>query len=88
MSVLGFILYLIIAAVCAGIAAAIVPGRIPGGFLAAMVCGILGGWIGSMLMGSVGPVLFNVALLPTIVGSALLVFVLSLISRGTHEVAA
>ena len=80
MSILGFILFLIVAAVCAWIAEAIVPGRIPGGFLASAVIGIIGAWIGTSLFGHFGPDLAGVALVPAIIGSALLVFILALIS--------
>lgn len=83
MGIVGFILFLIVAAVCAIIASAVVPGRIPGGFLTAMVVGVIGAWIGSALMGHAGPVLAGVSLLPTILGSAILVFGLALVSRAT-----
>ncbi len=55
MTVLGFILYLIVAAVCAWVAEATVPGVIPGGFLTAAIVGIIGGWLGGSLFGSFGP---------------------------------
>lgn len=80
MSILGFILYLIVAAVCAVIADRLVPGRIPGGFFTAAVFGIIGAWAGGSLMGSVGPSLAGVSLLPAIIGSALVVFLFSMIS--------
>lgn len=80
MSILSFLLFLVVAAVCAGIAEAVVPGRIPGGFLTTAVVGIVGGWVGASLFGSIGPVLFGVTLIPTILGAGVLVFVLSLIS--------
>lgn len=80
MNLLGLILFLIVAAICAGIGSAIVPGRIPGGFLTAMVIGVIGAWLGSLLMGSFGPAIAGVALLPCILGSALLVFLLAVIS--------
>lgn len=82
MTVLGFLFYCLVAAVCAGIADYIAPGRIPGGFLAAVVVGILGAWLGGAMMGSLGPELAGVSLLPAIVGSALLIFVLSLFGRS------
>ncbi len=62
MSLLAFIFYLIVAAVCAWIAAAIVPGRVPGGFLTAAIFGIIGAWLGGNLMGSMGPVVEGVEL--------------------------
>ena len=80
MSILGFLLFLIVAAVCAWIAEAVVPGRVPGGFLASAVVGIIGAWIGTALFGHFGPDLAGVAVLPAIIGSALLVFVLALLS--------
>ncbi|MBC7881303.1 MAG: GlsB/YeaQ/YmgE family stress response membrane protein [Anaerolineae bacterium] len=80
MSILSFLLFLVVAAVCAGIAEAIFPGRIPGGFLTTAVVGIIGGWVGASLFGSIGPALFGVTLIPTILGTGVLVFVLSLIS--------
>lgn len=83
MTILGFILYLIVAAVCAWIADYMVPGRIPGGFLTAAIVGVIGAWIGGALMGSMGPELGGVSLLPAIIGSALLVFCLGLFSSRT-----
>lgn len=82
MSILAFILFLIVAAVCAWIAESLVPGVIPGGFFTSAVFGIIGAWIGESMMGSFGPSLAGVALIPCIVGSAVLVFLVSLISHG------
>jgi uncharacterized membrane protein YeaQ/YmgE (transglycosylase-associated protein family) len=75
-----FIFYLLVASACAWIADYLVPGRIPGGFIASAIVGVLGAWVGSNLMGPVGPQLAGVPLLPAILGSALLVFLFSLIS--------
>ena len=86
MTVLGFILYLIVAAVCAWIAEATVPGVIPGGFLTSSVVGIIGGWLGGSLFGSFGPALAGVALVPTIIGSAILILGMALVSRGFSRV--
>jgi uncharacterized membrane protein YeaQ/YmgE (transglycosylase-associated protein family) len=82
MTILAFICYLIVAAICAFIAEKIVPGVIPGGFLTSAVVGIIGAWIGGNLLGHIGPDLAGVSLVPCILGSAILVFVLSLCSRG------
>ena len=82
MSIIGFILFLIVAAACAWIAERLVPGVIPGGFLTSAIVGIIGAWVGSNLVGAVGPSLAGVSLIPCILGSALLVFLLTLCSRG------
>ena len=81
-----FIFYLLVASACAWIADYFVPGRIPGGFIASAIIGVLGAWLGSNLLGPVGPQLAGVPLLPAIAGSALLVFLFSLISpRFAHK---
>ena len=85
MGILSFILYIIVAAVCAWIADYFVPGTIPGGFFVAAIFGLLGAWVGTNLMGALGPSLFGVALLPAIVGSAIVIFLASLIGRATHR---
>ncbi len=82
MEILTFILFLIVAAACAYLAEVLVPGTIPGGFFTSAIVGIIGAWVGSSLMGSFGPSLAGVALIPCILGSAILVFCLGLISRG------
>jgi uncharacterized membrane protein YeaQ/YmgE (transglycosylase-associated protein family) len=82
MTILGFILFLIVAAVCAGIGEMLVPGAVPGGFLASAVVGIIGAWIGTALFGAVGPSLAGVPLVPAILGSAVFVFVLYLLTRA------
>jgi uncharacterized membrane protein YeaQ/YmgE (transglycosylase-associated protein family) len=84
MGIVGLILFLIVAAVCAGIAQMVVPGRIPGGFFTAAIVGIIGAWIGGSILGNFGPSLEGVSLLPAIVGSAILVFGLAMVSRITH----
>ena len=81
MGILGFILFLIVAAACAWIAEYFVPGTIPGGFVVSAIVGIIGAWIGGSLIGQVGPQLAGVSLLPAIFGSAILIFGLALLSR-------
>jgi len=81
MGILAFILFLVVAAVCAWIAEAVVPGRIPGGFFTAAVVGIVGAWIGGSLLGNFGPTLEGISLMPAIIGSAILVFSLAVLSR-------
>ena len=58
------------------------PNSVPGGFLTSAIVGIIGAWIGGSLIGHFGPDLAGVALIPCILGSALLVFGLLLVSGG------
>ncbi|MBS1990569.1 MAG: GlsB/YeaQ/YmgE family stress response membrane protein [Cyanobacteria bacterium SZAS LIN-2] len=82
MGILSFILFLFVAAACAYLAERLVPGSIPGGFLTSAIVGIIGAWVGGSMVGQIGPSLAGVSLLPCILGSALLVFLLSMVSRG------
>lgn len=82
MDIIAIICYLVVAAVCAFIAEKCVPGVVPGGFLTAAIVGIIGAWVGGSLIGHFGPDLAGVSLVPCILGSAILVFGLSLCSRG------
>jgi len=81
MGIISFILFLFVAAACAWIAGSLVPGRAPGGFFARAIFGVIGAWIGSSLFGNFGPSLAGVPLIPAIIGSAILVFGLAVISR-------
>ncbi|HEY9773851.1 MAG TPA: GlsB/YeaQ/YmgE family stress response membrane protein [Planktothrix sp.] len=85
MGILSFILFLIVAAACAYIGEWLVPGSIPGGFFTSAIVGIIGAWVGGTLVGSVGPSLGGVSLIPCILGSALLVFLLGLVSHGLRR---
>ncbi len=78
---IAFICYFIVAALCALIAERLVPGGIPGGFFVAAILGIIGAWVGGSLFGNFGPSLAGVALVPSILGSGILVFGLSLLSK-------
>lgn len=82
MEILMFIMYLLIASACAWMGAYLVPGTVPGGFLASVIVGVLGAWVGGSLFGAMGPSLAGVPLLPAILGSALLIFLFHLLARG------
>jgi len=85
MSILAFILFLIVAATCAWIAERFVPGNVPGGFFASAIVGIIGAWIGGSLLGPIGPDLAGISLIPCILGSAILVFGVAVLSRAVRR---
>jgi uncharacterized membrane protein YeaQ/YmgE (transglycosylase-associated protein family) len=82
MSILSFLLFLLVAAACAWLAECLVPNSVPGGFFTSAIIGILGAWVGGSMLGSIGPSLEGVSLIPCILGSAVFVFLFSLVSRG------
>ncbi|OHY30372.1 hypothetical protein BI362_03615 [Streptococcus parauberis] len=49
------------------------------GWIANIVAGLLGAWVGQALLGSWGPSLAGMALIPSIIGAVLVVFVTSFI---------
>ncbi|HEY9730270.1 MAG TPA: GlsB/YeaQ/YmgE family stress response membrane protein [Drouetiella sp.] len=85
MSILSFILFLLVAAACAFIAERMVPNTMPGGLLISSIVGIIGAWVGGSLVGHFGPDLAGVSLIPCIIGSALFVFLFSLLSGGLRR---
>jgi uncharacterized membrane protein YeaQ/YmgE (transglycosylase-associated protein family) len=88
MSVLGFLLLLVIGAIC-GAVAEIVVGYSPGGFLTSVVVGFVGAWIGDRLAGPLHlPSLLVVRIeghtleiVWTVLGSILLLVAVSLLRR-------
>jgi uncharacterized membrane protein YeaQ/YmgE (transglycosylase-associated protein family) len=84
MGILSFILFLIVAATCAWIAERFVPGNVPGGFFASAIVGIIGAWVGGNLVGHIGPDLAGISLVPCILGSAILVFGLAVLSGAVR----
>ncbi|MBI5175665.1 MAG: GlsB/YeaQ/YmgE family stress response membrane protein [Candidatus Obscuribacter sp.] len=93
-----FCFYLIVSAVCAGLAARVLPGSkvkerakevfSPAGFLSKAVVGIIGAWLGEMVLGPIGPSLEGVRLVPAVVGSVFFVLALSLVSLLVSKIVA
>lgn len=81
---LGFIFTLIIAAIAGWIGDALVKHDMPGGFWGALVAGLVGSWIGAYIpfFNVLGPRIGGVAIIPTVIGAAIFVFVLGLFRRA------
>lgn len=81
---LGFLVMLLVAAIVGFIGDALVPGRMPGGWIGAIVAGLVGSAIGGYLFNAlnmpVGPVLGGLAIIPSILGAALVVLLLGALS--------
>lgn len=79
---MGFILMLLVAGLIGFAAEAMVPGRqIPNGWLGAMGAGLIGSWLGTLMIGQQGPALAGVHLLPALLGAVVLVVVLAFIRK-------
>ena len=83
----GLILYLIVAAIVGWIADAIVPGQLPYGWLGTITAGLLGSYLGALLLGSIGPTVAGIPLISAIIGAIIVAFLFRLIfgsmGRGT-----
>lgn len=71
-----------IAGLVGWIADLIVPGELPYGWLGAVVAGVVGGWIGARLIGQVGPSLFGVQILPSLLGAAIVAFAANALGKN------
>jgi uncharacterized membrane protein YeaQ/YmgE (transglycosylase-associated protein family) len=91
MSILGFLLLVVIGAICGAIAELIV-GYSPGGFLASVAIGFAGAWIGgwvatflhlpSMLVVRVDG--HPIEIVWTVLGAIILLLIVSLVRRSTY----
>jgi len=82
MTILELLVFACLGSGCAWLAESLVPNSVPGGILVSATFGIAGAWLGSTLLGSLGPDVAGVSLVPAIFGSILFVFALSI---GAHS---
>jgi uncharacterized membrane protein YeaQ/YmgE (transglycosylase-associated protein family) len=83
MTLLGFIVLLIVAAVAGALGEMIGGGKVPGGWIGSIVAGLVGAWLGGALL-HFGPTIGGIQIIPAIIGAALFVFVLRLIVNATR----
>ena len=80
MGIIGLLIYGLVASACASIGTLIVSSEVPGGITTSLLVGILGAWLGVVLIGYTGPVLGGVAVLPAILGSMVLIVAMNMIA--------
>lgn len=77
----GLALMLLVAGFVGWLADRLVPGSIPYGWLGAIVAGLAGAWIGGWFLGSMGPDLFGIALVPALVGAVILAVIVNILGK-------
>lgn len=82
---MGLIWSLIVGAVIGAIAGAITNRGAAMGWIANIVAGLVGAWVGESLLGSWGPQLAGMALIPSIIGAVILVLIVSLIFGRSRD---
>jgi uncharacterized membrane protein YeaQ/YmgE (transglycosylase-associated protein family) len=76
---LGFLILLIVAAIVGALGEMIGGAKIPGGWLGSIFAGLVGAWIGSMLIHT-GAVIGGIDVVAAILGAALFVFIIRLLT--------
>lgn len=92
MSLLGFLVLLVIAAICGALGQAIA-GYSMGGCLVSIVVGFIGAWVGMWIAGQFGlPTLFTISVdgepfpvVWSIIGSAVLAVIIGVLTRGARR---
>jgi uncharacterized membrane protein YeaQ/YmgE (transglycosylase-associated protein family) len=79
MTLLGFLILLIVAAVVGAIGEMIAGTKIPGGWIGSILAGLVGAWLGGLLL-HWGPVIGGIQIIPAIIGAAIFVFLIRLVS--------
>jgi uncharacterized membrane protein YeaQ/YmgE (transglycosylase-associated protein family) len=81
----GLILKLALAGLIGGLADMAVPGKLPYGWLGAVIAGLVGGWVGSLLLPNWGPSLLGIELIPTFLGALVVVGGYELVARTRSQ---
>jgi uncharacterized membrane protein YeaQ/YmgE (transglycosylase-associated protein family) len=76
---LGFLILLVVAAVVGALGEMIAGGKVPGGWLGSIIAGLVGAWLGGMLI-RIGPLIGGIDVISAIIGAALFVFLIRLVS--------
>ena len=78
----GFIITVIIALISGSVMNSILVGKIKGGVGEASIAGLVGAWIGAYMpfFNTFGPTLFDIAIVPSILGAVIAILVLGFFS--------
>ncbi|MBU8753574.1 GlsB/YeaQ/YmgE family stress response membrane protein [Priestia megaterium] len=76
------ILWMLIVGGIIGWLASLITGRdVAGGIIGNIIAGFIGAWLGGLIFGDWGPVVGGFAIIPAIIGSIILVLIISFILR-------
>lgn len=80
-NLIPLLLMLLMAGFVGWLADRVVPGELPWGWLGAIFAGLLGGWLGTWVLGPLGPELFGIRIIPAFLGAAVLAFVAQFVGK-------
>lgn len=76
----GLIISLVVGGLIGWAAEAIMGRDVPGGVIGNIILGFIGSWLGGILLGDLGPMVADFAIVPAILGAVLVVFIFGLIA--------
>lgn len=79
---MGILWTLIVGGILGWLAGLIINKDVPGGIIGNIIAGIVGAWLGSIIMGELGPEIGGFFIIPTLIGAIIIIAILSLIMRG------
>ncbi|WP_339228712.1 GlsB/YeaQ/YmgE family stress response membrane protein [Oceanobacillus sp. FSL K6-2867] len=82
---MGFIWSLIIGGILGWVASLITGRDIPGGVFGNIIAGIIGAWLGTLLLGQWGPVMGGFYIVPALIGAIVLILVVSFVMRSMRR---
>ncbi|AEV95788.1 GlsB/YeaQ/YmgE family stress response membrane protein [Pediococcus claussenii] len=74
---LGWLWSMIVGGIIGAIAGMITSRDLPAGIIGNIIAGLVGAWIGQSLLGTWGPVLAGMAIIPSLIGAIVLVLIVS-----------
>ncbi|EEL87450.1 GlsB/YeaQ/YmgE family stress response membrane protein [Bacillus cereus] len=77
--------YLIVGGILGWFASLITGKDVPGGVIGNIIAGIIGSWLGSLLLGKFGPVIGGFAIIPALIGAIILIFIVSFLLRAIRK---
>ena len=80
----GLIISLVVGGLIGWAAEAIMGRDVPGGVIGNIILGFIGSWVGGLLLGDLGPLVADFAIIPAILGAVLVVFLFGLIAGKTR----
>ncbi len=78
---MGWLWSLIVGGLIGWGAGAILGRDVPGGVIGNIICGMLGSWLASTFLQDFGPVIGGYAVIPSLVGSVVLILILNFILK-------
>ena len=78
---MSFIWMLVVGGIIGWLAGLITGRNVPGGIIGNIIAGFIGAWLGGLIFGEWGPDIGGFAIIPAIIGSIILVLIVSFIMR-------